>query len=441
MKTSSYFVVLALTIVVGCIAAVGARIAEREGSAAFARLRLWTETTPSISASKPPEEAAATKAEAPAQPPAIQPEPPRDYDDPTPILPKEIAAVVGQRFVIYFDNLVIARDPDRYVFEIETPTLKGASDRRFWSTKPTKAEAGRHNVLVRVKALTDGRTLAEGTTTIVVVDPETVNVGSINLLIVGASNTHQGILPNDIWTRLNAWKPGQVTFVGSPTAPTGGNFSFYRPTLPGVLHEGLGGWAWENFASHYMPGKESLYKLPKSPFVFLENGKSTLDVGRYLDEKNVRGRLNAVMFDLGINETFGANPDDPASLKASLDAALKSADKLISAFKLAAPEAKIIVGMPAPFTRSGPVFEKRYGAANPAFGDPMRHRRIVLALARRMIEHFSNSETAVVLAPLYLSIDVIDGYWQIDPGHPNELGADQMAAVFQAALVRALAGN
>lgn len=439
MKTSNYLLVLALTVVVGCVAAVGAKLAEREGIAAIARLKTWTSPARDGQSSAASNISAKTDGSAQPTPSTLAAQ--RDVDDPRPILPAEIPAIAGQRLSIYFDAIIVARNPDRYTFEIEAPTLKGIAERRYWATDLSKSDVGKHNLRVTVKALADGRILAQGETKVVVEDPDAIAPSSLNLLIVGASNIHQGILPNDIWLRLNRWRPGQISFVGSPAAATGGNFSFYRPTLPGVLHEGLGGWAWETFASHYAPGQEALYKLPKSPFVFLEDGKPTLDVGRYLNEKNVRGRLSAVLFDLGINETFSADPDDPVNLNASLDAALKSADKLIGAFRQAEPNAKIVVGIPAPFTRSAPIFEKRYGAANPSFGDPIRHRRIVLALARRMIEHFGKSDAQVVLAPQYLSVDVIDGYWQIDPGHPNDLGADQMAGVFQAALLRALAGN
>jgi hypothetical protein len=412
MKTPSYFVTLFVTLLVGSLTVIGIQLVQAGGHF------LWFNYSSLDLKAKLVENQHGEIAKAVG-------------DNVTPILPSVFPAVPGQRFSIYFDGLITARDPDNYIVEIHSPTLMGISDRRKWSLEITSANVGRHSLTVTVKSLADGAVLAKAASVVIVADPPKPH-GKFNVLIVGASNIQQALVPNILWTNLNRWNSGGISFVGSE--PLKANFPFYRPSLPQVKHEGLGGWGWQTFASHYMPGKEALYKLPKSPFVFLEGGKPRLNVGRYLDNKGLRGRLDAVIFDLGINETFGANPNDPASMNAVIAESLSWADKLVADFHAAAPEAKIIIGIPAPFTRSEPVFVKRYASSNPDFGDPWRHRQVVLALARSMIEYFSKYPY-VTLAPTYAVVDVVDGYWQIDPGHPNEIGSDQIAACFEAALL------
>jgi lysophospholipase L1-like esterase len=365
-------------------------------------------------------------------PPAAPPAAPRSADDVHPILPARLAAVAGQPFELYYDGLILARDPDAYKIEIVAPTLKGTSERRRWRVTPEAGDAGSHTVTVVVRDWND-KVLAEASATLDVVPPGKPPA-SFNLLIAGASDIHQGLVPNALWTKLNTWSGGQVKFIGThhpkPTLP------IYRELLPDVVHEGYGGWGWQLFVNHYMPGKEELYKRAASPFVFLEDGKPTLDVGRYLDERGVRGHLDAVVFYLGINETFAANPDVSKDTELAISTALGWADQLIAAFKAAAPETKIFLAIPPPFTRSEPTFMARYASIKPEFGDPWRHRRIVQTLARRMIEHFDGKSPDVTVVPLPALFDVTDGYWQIDPGHPNEVGAEQVARALYAAIVR-----
>jgi len=362
------------------------------------------------------------------------PEAMRHDDDVRPILTKEIFCAIGNEISLYFDGLVLARDPDAYRFEIDDSGLGGSIERRRWHLTPRPDQVGPHRVTVRVSDA-DGKLLAEATTRLWILSPQPIEHPA-NILIVGDSTIHQSLVPNQLWTLLNAWSPGSVRFIGThhpvPDLP------IYRKPLPGVFHEGYGGWAWQTFASHYEPGQEKVYKLPRSPFVFLEDGRPTLDVGRYLQEQGARGKLNAAVFDLGINDTFSANPDDPRNLDASIAAALEWADKLLHGFQDAAPEAALVILLPPPFTRSKAVFQRRYGSIQPEFGDPWRHRRVVQTLGRRMIEHFDGHAPQIKLIPMNAMLDTVDGYWAVDPGHPNEAGGLQIAAALFAVIANAL---
>ncbi|MGH7411803.1 MAG: SGNH/GDSL hydrolase family protein [Candidatus Methylomirabilis sp.] len=367
-------------------------------------------------------------------PPAHDPKTVGQQDDVRPILPRDLVAIVDQELSLYFDGLVLARDPEEYRFAIEDDGLGGMMERRRWHLTPRAKQIGLHRLVVTVSDW-NGKRLADGSTSLHVVAPGPV-ARRANILIVGGSNTHQSLYMNLLWTLLDTWSPGKVRFIGTHRPKP--DRAIYREPLPQVAHEGYGGWGWHLFATHYLPGQEAYYKVPRSPFVYLEGGKPTLSVGRYLDERGIRGALDAVVFDLGINETFSANPDDPPSLDATIRSTLDWADKLIQAFRVAAPEAKVVIVIPTPFTRSEPVFRRRYAEIRSDFGDPWRHRRIVETLARRMVEHFDGHDPAVTLIPMHAMFDTVDGYWVVDPGHPNEQGGKQMAAGIFATLADVL---
>ncbi len=413
MNITKYLTILTATIVVGFITLTAVQIIEKK--AEFIMTKIKSKII------KPKNSVAPKKSTSPK--PSIN-------DNVSPILPDIFPAFVGQNLTLYYDGLVTAYDPNDYTFEFTSPTLNGSSERRKWTAKILPKHLGDHSLTLKVKSLKDGKLLGVGNTNVIVVDPPKPKK-NINILIVGDSLIHQGAVPNLLWKKLDHWSGGKIFFKGSK--PLKDVFSFYEAPLPGVNHEGYGGWGWKKFTSHYMPQKKDIHKIPKSPFIFLDKGNPSLNVKKYLRQKNLTGNLNAVIFYLGINGTFNANPNDPKNMSVIITKTLNWADKLINAFKVSAPETKIIVGIPAPFTRSNSIFLNRYG---PKFADAWKHRQIVLALARHMIKHFKNKRHSdVVLVPLHAIIDVIDGYYQIDPGHPNKIGAEQMATTFKASLL------
>ena len=89
-------------------------------------------------------------------------------------------------------------------------------------------------------------------------------------------------------------------------------------------------------------GTEKPDWVSRSPYVYLEDGRPILDVARYLRDQGVSGRLDAALFELGINETFAANPDDPENLTKSVQATVDWADKLLAAFRAAEPGARLV---------------------------------------------------------------------------------------------------
>jgi len=355
-------------------------------------------------------------------------------DDVRPVISHEIVAVVGREVSLYFDGLVLARDPDEYRFIVEDNGLGGRTTRRWWRVVPAEAQIGVHSIRI---AVTDwaGKELATATTTLrIVAAPPLTEAASI--LITGSSGTHQSLFPNELWKLLNAWSPGKVRFVGTHHPKLNPAVPIFREALPAVWHEGYGGWTWQAFATYYAMGTEKPDWVSRSPYVYLEDGRPILDVARYLRDQGVSGRLDAALFELGINETFAANPDDPENLTKSVQATVDWADKLLAAFRAAEPGARLVVMIPAPFTRSDAVFRRRYvsaAGASSEFGSAWRHRRIVQALARAMVERL-DGQIGTTLVPVHAMFDAVDGLDANDPGHPNDEGGREIAAQLFAVL-------
>jgi hypothetical protein len=204
----------------------------------------------------------------------------------------------------------------------------------------------------------------------------------------------------ELWKLLDEWSPGKVHFIGTHHPKLNPAVPIFREALPGVFHEGYGGWTWQEFASYYAVGTDKPHWIPRSPYVFLEDGRPTLDVAAYLRDQGRGGQLDAALFELGINETFTANPDDPEGLAKSIQSTVDWAEKLLTAFREAEPEARLVVMIPAPFTRSDAVFRRRYviAGAPPAWGSAWRHRRVVQALARAMVERLEGHSGMTVVA-------------------------------------------
>jgi len=207
----------------------------------------------------------------------------------------------------------------------------------------------------------------------------------------------------------------------------------------GVAHEGYGGWTWLRFATHYEPEPDGTYKKRSSPFVYLgADGKPVLDVKRYFDQECGGERPDFVTFLLGINDCFGANPEDPANLDARIDAMFAQADVLIAAFREAAPDADLGLCVTTPPNSRESGFEANYKGAYHRWG----WRRIQHRLVLRELEKFIGREAEhLFVVPTELNIDPVDGYPDNNGVHPNAVGYKQIGASLYAWLKARLAGT
>jgi len=329
-------------------------------------------------------------------------------------LPPVIYGVPNVESAMYFDNIVLTQSPDTYRYEVICDV--GTQDGTRWTVTPEAVSRGDHAVTVRV-ADAEGKVVDTAKSIFRIAAPEAGNGQELRLLIVGDSLTHASAYPNELF-RLVA-RPGNPKLTLLGTHKPGG-------AAEGVAHEGYGGWTWQRFVSHYEPNPDGTYRKRSSPFVYLgDDGKPALDVSRYFAEECGGDPPDVVTFLLGINDCFGANPDDPKAIDARIDDVFKSADTLLAAFSQAAPEAKLAICLTTPPNSRQEAFEANYQDRYTRWG----WKRIQHRLVQRQLEHFGDREAErIFVVPTELNLDPVDGYPVNNGVHPNEQGYRQIAA-------------
>ena len=339
-------------------------------------------------------------------------------------LPPDAYAVVGRPFDLYFDNLVLTQHSDRYRFEVVverdgTKPAAGRGEPRRWTFTPEASHVGPWRLQVRVF---DGSAAppATATCTLHVVAADAGGGRESTLLIVGDSLTHATQYPNEL-----------ARLLSSPGNPRWAMLGTHRPAnaAPGVAHEGYGGWTWEAFAARHYPVQKPELRQHDSPFVFVDAGKPTLDVGRYFDGRCAGRRPDVVFFLLGINDCFSAPPDDPKKLDERIDGVFAQAETLLAAMRRAAPQAALAVCLTTPPNVREEAFQANYKGKYPRWG----WKRIQHRLVERQIAQFRGREgERIFVVPTELNVDPIDGYPANNGVHPNGVGYGQIAATLYA---------
>jgi lysophospholipase L1-like esterase len=337
-------------------------------------------------------------------------------------LPAAAYAISGAEIGVSFDNLILAERPSEYRFVVHCDVGRQTAER--WTVIPSDEDVGVHSW--RIEVFQQERRIAEKTMLWHIVPAAAGNGRRLNLLLVGDSLTHATLYPNDLARRLSARDQPQWKMLGT-----------HRPAAaaPGVAHEGYGGWTWERFVRHYEPMPDPAQRRHSSPFVFLTDGQPQLDVGRYLRESGQGQSPDYVLFLLGINDCFGANPEDPAAIDAHINRVFTHAETLLKAFRAAAPEAELAVCLTTPPNARESGFEANYQGRYHRWG----WKRIQHRLVERELQQFSGREgERIHIVPTQLGLDPVAGY-PVDNGvHPNSTGYHQIAASMHAWLVARL---
>jgi lysophospholipase L1-like esterase len=329
-------------------------------------------------------------------------------------LPPHIYAVPGVEMNVYFDNIVLTREPHSYRFDVKC-SLGHTEDRR-WSVIPRTRDVSQVPFSVRVSDR-DGKLLAMASSVLHVIPKDAGQERKIRLLIVGDSLTHATRYPNEIGRLLSRPENPDWTMLGT-----------HRPSsaAEGVAHEGYGGWTWARFASKYEPNPDGTHRKRSSPFVFVDNdGKPQLDVKRYIREHCETQPPDFVIFMLGINDCFSAPANDPAGIDLRIDAVFEHANTLLAEFRKAAPNAHFGICLtPAPNSREE-AFQANYKDRYSRWG----WKRIQHRLVKRQIKSvIASSDDNVSIIPTQLNIDPIDGYPANNGVHPNEAGYAQLGS-------------
>jgi lysophospholipase L1-like esterase len=329
-------------------------------------------------------------------------------------LPPAVHAVVGEPLAIYYDNVVLTETPERYRFQTMCPI--GADGDRCWTATPADDDGGGHPLRLLVY---DGDALvAEAATTLHVAARDAGRDRPLALLIVGDSLTHATLYPNELARLLS--RPGDARWRMLGT---------HRPAqaAEGVAHEGYGGWTWERFVRHHEPAPDPAAQRFSSPFVFLVDGQPRLDVRRYLDAQATPP--DVVLFMLGINDCFGADPESRDAIDQHVDRVLAQAETLLAAFHEAAPQADLAICTTPPPNARESGFEANYQGRYHRWG----WKRIQHRLVQRQLAAFAGQEQRHrFLVPTNLALDPVDGY-PVDNGvHPNALGYRQIGGAIYA---------
>jgi lysophospholipase L1-like esterase len=335
-------------------------------------------------------------------------------------LPPAWYGVPGVTNSLYYDNIVLTEQPESYRFQVTCDI--GRSEERRWTVTPTDAHVGVHEL--KVSVLDAGGKILESASTVLRIVPRNAGVqGRLRLLIVGDSLTAATHYPNEIARLLSAPGNPQWTMLGT-CKPAG--------AAPGVCHEGYGGWTWSAFLTRYNPALDHKLdekgKRQSSPFVFAgADGKLALDIPRYLREHCNGQPPDVATFLLGINDCFGAKPDDPAAMDRTVDIALDNAEKFLKSLRAAAPKTAFAIGLTTPPNARESGFEANYKGRYHRWG----WKRIQHRLVQRMIKQFAGREGAgIYVVPTELNLDPVDGYPDNNGVHPNTVGYRQIGASF-----------
>lgn len=340
-------------------------------------------------------------------------------DDSGPLLtlPPMVYGVVGQETRIFFDNVVLTLIPGN--LRVEVKCKLGQSDRDHWSVTPKDGDAGLHPMEITVRGAKD-EVLQTARTTLRVAPKDWGAQKKLRLLIVGDSLTHS-YYPTVLFNRLQGKNNPACTFLGT-----------HKPAnVPaGMAHEGLGGWTWKRFLSFYEPNPAGPERnKASSPFVFAGDKGPQLDVPRYIKEHCDGVPPDVVTFQLGINDCFSANPEDLKSIESVIAAMFDSADKLIAAFRAAAPKAVIGIGLTTAPNSREEAFEANYKGKYTRWG----WKRIQHRLVRAQLEHFKGKEKEnLILIPTYLDLDPDKDYPPDNAVHPNTAGYERIGNTFYA---------
>lgn len=331
-------------------------------------------------------------------------------------LPPAVYAVPGVETSIYFDNIIVAQNSDVYQFRVTCDV--GQSEDRRWTVTPKSSDVGTYNLVVDVQSR-DGQLLASQSTMLQVVpQPAAIDDGkTVNLLIIGDSLTHATAYPNEVARLLSL-----------PGHPNWKMLGTHKPAsaAAGVAHEGYGGWTWQRFVTKYEPDPDGTYRKRSSPFVFLnDDGNPHLDVARYFEESCSGQRPDYVVLMLGINDCFGAPPDNVAGMDARIDAMFVYADRLLDAIRQAAPAAQVGICMTTPPNSRQAAFEANYQDRYSRWG----WKRIQHRLVQRQLAYVAaKSDAPISVIPTQLDLDPGDGYPVNNGVHPNQVGYKQIGA-------------
>ena len=318
------------------------------------------------------------------------------------LMPEVFHGVAGEETAFYFSNVYAVLDPGQYAFDFDC--AKGSCYEERWFFSPAKEDAGTLEAELQIHD-NDG-VVDSGKCTVVIHDPARSAGKKIRLLMIGDSLTDQTHYPAHIHTLCRRYGIDLEmlgTNVPEKLRNVPGQLIRYPEAelLPGVRHEGYGGWSAGTFLTRKeaVKGDKCRHWLCPSPFL---NGEGEFDFKEYLD-KNCSGTAPDVIFiGLGSNDLNFLNDENYGEKKTLY---LKNMHTLYTKLRKDAPEAVFGIVLSPYGAASQSAWGNNCGSRN--FRWP---RRRLMASAYRELEKLFSAEEKCVMLPLYHSIDPIYGY-------------------------------
>lgn len=311
------------------------------------------------------------------------------------ILPPVVYAVAGTEVNLYFQNLILTPPGRVWIFDVSC--AKGRQQVERWTWVPKDEDAGDLPLALEVRNA-DDKVVANGKTTIRVTRASAGQGQPLRLLCIGDSGTHASAYTAELMKSCAGPEQPKLQLIGTHHPPFAG---------PGNVHEGYGGWTFQNFLEKYtdkpIPGDHA---NRSSPFVFGSPNGPVFDVPRYIKESCGGVPPDYVTMFLGANELAAivvnpGNPDLP-DLDERIERVLEYADRLIAGWRAAAPKAKIgLVTMYPPTNQDG--FGANYGTSRLKYWP---YRKAQHRLVEMMIAKYGRKvDEGLYVIPSYLMLD------------------------------------
>jgi hypothetical protein len=341
-------------------------------------------------------------------------------------MPDKLFLVVGQTLPFFYENLLVSKDIEDYVF---TPSGNAvgiaAYGRRGLIFNALPAHVGEHDLLIKV-ADWAGKVVAEGATKVVVTAAnmswQPSPTEPVRILMVGHS------LPSMYYP---AYIADLLAGPGNPKVSFVGGIKYWYGKLPDfknnpdtdtMYHQASPGYSVSTVLNLYTEEPPANPNMPaKSPFIFKDAaGKPTFNIKRYFAETLSSKSPHFVLLNIGDNDTFGYDPEkpDPAQEKLFVD----NMNRFLNELREIAPNATFGAIMPNSYNYSDRSFLHNYGPNFPRFKQLQNRQRYI-----EMMSDIAKARGDLSIIPSNFSVDSIDGMPYNSGTHFNTFGAQQFS--------------
>lgn len=364
------------------------------------------------------------------------------------ILPPVIYASVGYETNVYFDNVFLCLNPRNYAFEFHCDI--GRCDEKRWRYIPAADDIGIYTATLTVRD--ESGIAAEGTTRIVVSDPAAKAGHPFRLLMIGDSLTDQTHFPARVHA-LCQTHAFPVTMLGTncPEELQHDPFQLIQypasELLPGVRHEGWGGWSARSFLCKTQPDDCTPFHHWNRRSPFLE-ADGRFDFKAYLDRNAAGLPPDIITIVLGCNDIHGATDE---TIEALVNAWLDNEEKLVAELRKDVTDAIFGLSFIHYGAQSQDAYGKNFGCAVHAWQST---RNKFYANARFLQRFGGREQEKLYLLPLQVNLDRDHGFpkqeekaaqhfpdnviRQCNAYHPNPNGYSQVGDTYFAWLTQVL---